>query len=135
MYLHTTPGEVPITELPGTPQLSPSPPALGPDDTELTHQESDEDITVLDTGKHVPKHGEENYSPNDTTIPSEEPGGVNTDPPGLMTPLTHPHDTDLNKAPIVGPPNSKECTITTEILQITQQEALVRPRPKPPDNL
>ena len=99
----------------------------------------------------MPEHGEENHAPNDNTIPSgakdpytitsEEPGGDNADLPSLMTcpdpslqtPLTHPHDTDLNEASIKGPPNGKERTITTEILQISQQEALVRPSSKPPD--
>ena len=99
----------------------------------------------------MPKYGEENHSPDDTTIPSEakdpytftseEPGGDNADLPGLMTcpnpssktPLPHPHDTNLNEASVVGPPNGKECTITTEILQISQQEVLARPSPKPPD--
>ena len=79
-----------------------------------SHAEQD----VFDAGSHVTKYGD------------------NTDPTSLMnystsfskTPLpyhgeetSHPPDTDFNGVPIVGLPDSRECTTATEALQITQQ--------------
>ena len=106
------------------------------DDTELNHQESIDGITALKTDKHVPDKATDPH-----TITREELDGDDTGLPDLMTcpnpsivtPFTHPHDTKLNEVSTKGPPNGKERAITTEILQISQHAALVRPSSKPPD--